>query len=47
MIVFLKTVSDQLYGDPSHHLDIRPAGVNYVRENPERFIESNIETSLL
>ena len=27
VIVFLRAVSHQLYGDPSHHLAIRAAGV--------------------
>ena len=41
VIVFLEL----LYGDPSHHLDIRAAGIAYMRENPERFIESNTDYS--
>ena len=44
---FFRAVSHQLYGDPSHHLDIRTAGIAYMRENPERFIESNTEYSWL
>ena len=35
------------YGNPSQHLAIRAAGIQYLRENPERFIESNLETSWL
>ena len=42
---FFRAVSHQLYGDPSHHLDIRDAGIAYMRENPERFIESNTDYS--
>ena len=42
---FFRAVSPQLYGDPSHHLDIRAGGIAYMRENPERFIESNTENS--
>ena len=38
-------LSHQLYGDPSHHLFIRQAGVQYLSNNPERFIESNTENS--
>ena len=38
---FFRAVSHQLYGDPSHHWYIRQAGIHYLRENPERFIESN------
>ena len=44
---FFRAVSHQLYGDPSHHLDIRVAGIAYMRENPERFIESNTENTWL
>ena len=44
---FFKSVSYQLYGNPSQHLAIRAAGIQYLRENPERFIESNLETSWL
>ena len=42
---FCRTVSHQLHGDPSHHLLIRQAGVQYLGNNPERFIESNTENS--
>ena len=42
---FLRAVSHQLYGDPSHHLFIRQASVQYLSNNPERFIESNTENS--
>ena len=44
---FFRAVSHQLYGDPVRHLDIRAAGISYMRENPERFIESNTEHSWL
>ena len=44
---FFKAVSHQLYGDPSHHLEIRAAGVRYLNEHPERFIESNTQVSWL
>ena len=30
----------QLYGEPSYHMNIRCVGVQYMRTNPERFIES-------
>ena len=43
--VFFRAVSHQLYGDPSHHLFIRQAGVQHLSNNPERFIESNTENS--
>ena len=42
---FFRAVSHQLYGDPSHHLFIRQAGVQCLSNNPERFIESNTENS--
>ena len=44
---FFRSVSHQLYGNCSHHLDIRTAGVEYLRANPERFIESFIGSSWL
>ena len=44
---FFRAVSHQLYGDPEHHLQVRAAGIAYMRENPERFIESNTEMSWL
>ena len=44
---FFRAVSHQLYGDPEHHLEIIAAGIAYMRDNPERFIESNTETSWL
>ena len=40
---FFRAVSHQLYGDPEHHLQVRAAGIAYMRNNPERFIESNTE----
>ena len=43
---FFRSVSHQLYGNSNHH--IRTAGVQFMRDNPERFIESsNTETSWL
>ena len=42
---FFRAVSHQLYGDPSHHLHVRQAGVRYLSNFPERFIESNTEHS--
>ena len=47
VIVFFKSVSHQLCGDSSGHLELRTTGVRYLTENPERFIESNTETSWL
>ena len=40
-----RAVSHQLYGHPDLHFHIRISGVEYMRENPERFIESNSENS--
>ena len=42
---FFRSVSHQLYGNPNHHLLIRQAGVQYLSNSPERFIESNTENS--
>ena len=42
-----KSVSHQLCGDSSHHLELRATGVRFLTDNPERFIESNTETSWL
>ena len=44
---FRVVVSYQLYGDsePSYHMNIRSIGVQYTRNNPERFIESNTDYS--
>ena len=42
---FFRAVSHKLYGDPSHHLFIRQAGVQYLNNNPERFFKSNTENS--
>lgn len=43
VIVFFKSVSHQLCGDSSGHLELRTTGVRYLTENPERFIESNTD----
>ena len=42
---FFQAVSHQLYGDPNHLLLIRQAGVQYLSNNPELFIESNTDNS--
>ena len=39
--------SHQLYDNSNHHMHIRTAGVQFMRDNPERFIESNTENSWL
>ena len=44
---FFRAVSLQLYGNPEQHLQVKAAGITYMRNNPERFIESNIEISWL
>ena len=44
---FFRSVSHQLYGNSNHHMRIRTAGVQFMRDNPERFIESNTENSWL
>ena len=44
---FFRSVSHQLYGNSNHHMRIRTAGVQFMRDNPERFIESNTKTSWL
>ena len=44
---FFRPVSHQLYGNSNHHMRIRTAGVQFIRGNPERFIESNTENSWL
>ena len=42
-----RSVSHQLYGNSNHHMRIRTAGVQFMKDNPERFIESNTENSWL
>lgn len=37
------SLSHQPSGNSSHHLETKAAGVQYLRDNPEQFIESNIE----
>ena len=44
---FFRAVAHQLYGDPKFHLNVRALAVQYLREHPERFIESNSENSWL
>ena len=44
---FFRSVSHQLYGNSNHHMHIRTAGVQFMRDNPERFIETNAENSWL
>lgn len=42
---FFRAVSHQLYGNPNNHFHIRQAAVQYLRDNPEHFIESNTQNS--
>ena len=42
---FFRSVSHQLHGN--HHMQVRSAGVQYMRDHPERFVESNTENSWL
>ena len=42
---FFRAVSHQLYENPNSHGIIRAAGIQFLTENPERFIESNSEHS--
>jgi hypothetical protein len=44
---FFRAVSHQLYAYPERHFEVRAAGIAYMRDNPERFIESNTEISWL
>ena len=44
---FFRAVSHQLYGNPEQHLEVRAAGIAYMRDHPERLIESNTENSWL
>lgn len=41
------TSSDIKAGNPNSHLLVQTIGVEYLRMNPERFIESNIDNSWL
>ena len=41
---FFKAVSHQIYGE-HYHMDVRTVGVQYIANNPERFIESNTDHS--
>ena len=43
---FFRSVSHQLYGSSNHHVGIC-TGVQFMRDNPEKFIESNTENSWL
>ena len=44
---FFRGVSHQLYGNCNHHMNIHIAGVQYMIDYPERFIEGNTESSWL
>ena len=47
VIVSLEWKYHQLYGEPSYHINVRSAGVQYMRNDPERFIESSTDQSWL
>ena len=44
---FFKVVLHQSCGSPDCHFAIRDAGIQYLREYPEEFIESNVANSWL
>ncbi|XP_044171212.1 uncharacterized protein [Acropora muricata] len=44
---FFRAVPHQLYGKPSYHRNVRGTGVQYMRNNPERFTESSTDHSWL
>ena len=44
---FFRSVLHQLYGNSNHHMCKRTAGVQFMRDNPGRFIESNTKNSWL
>ena len=44
---FFRSVSHQLYCISNQHMRICTAGIQFMRDNPERFIESNTENSWL
>ena len=44
---FFRTVAHKLYNDPNLHPLVRSFGVEYLRLNPERFIEFHSDNSWL
>ena len=44
---FFRSVSHQLYGNSNDNMQVRVAGVQYMRDHPERFVESNTDNSWL
>ena len=44
---FFRSVLHQLYGNNKHHMEVRSAGVQHVRDQPERSVENNTEISWL
>ena len=44
---FFRSLSHQLYGNNNHHMQVCSAGVQYMRDHQERFVESSTENSLL
>ena len=47
MIVSLDLYHINYDGNSNNRMPIRTAGVQFMRDNPERFIESNTENSWL
>jgi len=43
----LQSIDVGIYGNSNHHMHIRTAGAQFMRDNPERLIESNTENSWL
>ena len=41
------SVTHQLYGNNNHCMQVHSAGVQYMRDHPERFVKSNTENSWL
>ena len=44
---FFRSVSHQLYDNNNQHVQVRSARVQFMRNHPERFVESNTENSWL
>jgi len=40
---FFRSISHQLHGNSNHQMHIRTAGVQFMRDSPERFTWNNTE----
>ena len=40
---FFRSLSHQLYGNSNHHMRKRTAGVQFIRDNPERFNKLSVK----